>query len=231
MSIYDPILTSIRQFMTEEPSLQALVDISNHPTLSQRLTEVIISTFMYSQGGDIRSTTAQNLYLGGYATHSALIASGQARDMLAEAFSRVCFFRSSLIKTVLLTALQLPNLRKVGLRDYDARGRFRDGENVLWRSYGHSLTGNEPVIQQPPDQIWILLLNAIALSGANVPGIEVFLRHAWRLSEQSFEVLSGRMSQRVLPVLAQLRSLMLTIGSDHQPYRYQSGPLQSRYDV
>lgn len=77
--------------MIEEPSLQALIDISNHPTLSKRLTEVIISNAQYGGGGspNPQSTTDSALLSGGYAHHGMLTSSGQARDMLVEAFNKV----------------------------------------------------------------------------------------------------------------------------------------------
>lgn len=63
--------------MIEEPSLQALVDISQHPTLSKRLTEVIISTDVYvdEDGSDD--------------AHKILVSTGIGRDMLSEALSNV----------------------------------------------------------------------------------------------------------------------------------------------
>lgn len=76
--------------MIEEPSLQALVDISKHPTLSKRLTEVIISTTQYGEAENPASMTSQWLLLGGYTHHDILVSSGQARDMLVEAFDNVC---------------------------------------------------------------------------------------------------------------------------------------------
>lgn len=78
-----------RQFMVEEPSLQALIDISNHPTLSKRLTEVILSTAKYEEAEYVHSTTAQRLYMRGQTNNNILVSSGQARDMLLEAFNNV----------------------------------------------------------------------------------------------------------------------------------------------
>lgn len=75
--------------MLEEPSLQALVDISRHPTLSKRLTEVIISKDCYVDSNDPTSIIGQKLLLGGYASRDNLISSGQAKDMLVEAFNSV----------------------------------------------------------------------------------------------------------------------------------------------
>lgn len=75
--------------MIEEPSLEALVGISKHPTLSKRLTEVIISTTSYGEVENLQSMTAQKLFLRGYTNRELLVSSGQARDMLVEAFTNV----------------------------------------------------------------------------------------------------------------------------------------------
>lgn len=102
-----------RQFMIEHASLRTLVEISKHPILSQRLVEVLISTdmFEYPQDGDPQYSSEDT-------SRECLLRTGHARDMLAEAFSN------------------LPNLRSVGLRDYTAAGRSREGPNGRWRSYG-----------------------------------------------------------------------------------------------
>lgn len=83
-----------RQFMLEHESLQALVGISRHPGLGAKLTEVIIGTQTLSAGIEL----VQDRMLHGRLTRDALLQTGTARDMLAEAFSN------------------LPNLRTAGLR-------------------------------------------------------------------------------------------------------------------
>lgn len=105
--------------MVEEPSLQALVDISKHSTLSKRLADVIISTTVYGEADNLRSATARKLFLGGYTNRETLVASGQARDMLVEAFSNVshrprvsCF---GVLLTV-FTAAESPQRRRQRLR-------------------------------------------------------------------------------------------------------------------
>lgn len=99
---------SKRQFMVEEISLQALLDIADHPILSHKLKEVIISCHKFEKGTDL----LRAVYSAGHVERNVLIATGQARDMLKEAFSK------------------LPNLRTVGLRDYDGAGRVRDGPDA-----------------------------------------------------------------------------------------------------
>jgi len=182
--------------MIEEPSLQTLIDIANHPTLSQRLTEVIIDLHGYRTGGlGFDAEPSRSLYVAGYAPRDLLIATGQARDMLVEAFSK------------------LPSLETIGLRDYDANGRVRDGERARWRSYGATFAGDNGVTLVNPDQEFPLLLQALGLAGAKPKSIEVFLRRN-HISLNSFNVLSNRMAPVVIPVLSNLRTLMLSITSE-----------------
>jgi hypothetical protein len=101
-----------RQFMVEHVSLQALVGIANHPTLSQYLVEVLISTDRFNTHPTHPHHPSREMFFR----------TGEARDMLAEAFSK------------------LSNLRVVGLRDYDGPNRSRDGSHASWRSYGEYLT-------------------------------------------------------------------------------------------
>lgn len=103
-----------RQFMVEHASLKALVEISKHPVLSQRLVEVLISTQKFQELSTNPTYSLENT------SREWLLGTGQARDMLAEAFSR------------------LKNLRSVGLRDYSSKGRVREGPHGRWNSYGKS---------------------------------------------------------------------------------------------
>lgn len=82
---------SKRQFMFEHISLQAFVDIANHPTLSPYLTDVIFS---------LRTLLADEAYshldpyplrfkrIAGHLDRDFLLSTGLARDMLVEAFSK-----------------------------------------------------------------------------------------------------------------------------------------------
>lgn len=78
-----------------------------------------------------------------------------------------------------------------------------------------------------PDQTWVLLLQAVAMSSAQVTSVEVFLRHARRLTEGSFDVLSSRMSKTIAPMLARLETLMLTIEPECT-YSDRLSPMQDR---
>ncbi|KAF2770555.1 hypothetical protein EJ03DRAFT_65076 [Teratosphaeria nubilosa] len=177
-----------RQFMIEHVSLQALVDIANHKTLTPYLKEVIIGTqhlyydpnFLNHQGGRHREA--------GYMERSLFVATGQAHAMLVEAFSK------------------LPNLRTVGLRDYDGAGRLRDGDSARWKSYGWSFGDPPQTVHwdgtqrpQPPDPIFGSLLFALGKARSNIEGVEVFLRRQYQLTLFSFYIVQGPTGDTVDP--------------------------------
>lgn len=102
--------------MVEHVSLQALVEISRHPILSHRLEEVLISTEMLDRPHQDPDHSSD------HTLREFLLRTGEARDMMAEAFSN------------------LKNLRVVGLRDFNGSpgSRARDGPDAYWQSYGES---------------------------------------------------------------------------------------------
>ncbi|KAK1056733.1 hypothetical protein LTR74_014676 [Friedmanniomyces endolithicus] len=189
-----------RQFMIEQPSLQALIDISNHPTLSKRLMEVIISTDAFDHSSTPWGHKGQRVFLdAGYVTRELLLHTGQARDMLVEAFSK------------------LPNLRTVGLRDYPGKGRRRDGETARWRSWGWNWSGENidgygvNCVGLSPALILPMVIYSLGLARAKPSNVEVFLRSHPKLSPGSFSVGDGYMLPAIGPVLAGLQTLMLHV--------------------
>jgi hypothetical protein len=163
-----------RQFMVEHVSLQALVAIARHPTLSPYLNEVIISaqTLSFSNGQDWDWDST-------FVPRQVLLDSGIARDMLVDAFSK------------------LPNLRTVGLRDYDGLGRVRDGAEARWRSYGWSFGrdtstshgGERHLHVASAATILPLLLRALGIAGSRPRSLEVFLRRRELLMPFSFQII------------------------------------------
>ncbi|KAI4736554.1 hypothetical protein E4T50_12951 [Aureobasidium sp. EXF-12298] len=204
-----------KQFMLEQPSLQALIDISNHPTLGSRLSEVVISTHVLPSDSDIVSPTSRAMYAAGHVNHHVLMASGQALHMLSDAFSN------------------LPNLRTVGLRDYNGLGRYRDGKFATWKSWGWSFGWEGLPTYDPNDRSTQLSLETIspepilpllfyALGHARVlpESIHVFLRKRSKLTQQSFNILDGYLGDKIRPVLGNMKELMLAIGNDTIPHHY-----------
>ncbi|KAK3072743.1 hypothetical protein LTR53_006236 [Teratosphaeriaceae sp. CCFEE 6253] len=195
-----------RQFTIEHPSLHVLVGIANHPTLSKWLKEVIISVDALQHSSydhDMAIPPITSYDEAGFAFRETFIHTGQARDMLVEAFSK------------------LPNLRTVGLRDYDGRGRDRDGEDACWRSAGWSFAQSEQQHREThalcsrlaAEPLFPLIIYSLGLACSRPTNVEVFLRRRAKLEATSFSVLHGYMAKATRPVLASLKTLMLTIGS------------------
>jgi hypothetical protein len=104
-----------KQFMVSDFSLQTLVDISKHPTLSQVLTHVIIATDFVTSYVHSSSVPSQRDALTDHRTaYEWLVSAGLLKDMLAEAFRN------------------LPNLEIVDIRDFNAKSRSRDGTGTEW---------------------------------------------------------------------------------------------------
>jgi hypothetical protein len=210
-----------KQFMLEEISLQALVDISNHPTLAPRLSEVVISTHTFPYDPKLETFSAKALYEAGYVHHNVLLASGQAQTMLSDAFSK------------------LPNLKTVGLRDYMARGRYRDGKSATWKSWGWSFgwehtpadlhsnqVSSRPLRTISPEPILPLLLLAMGHAKVKALAVNVFLRLPARLTPLSFNCLSGYTGHTIRPMLGEMKELMLSIGFEQ--YDAWSDPRSSK---
>lgn len=105
----------------------------------------------------------------------------------------------------------MSNLRIIGIRDYDGRGRWREGPDALWRSYGWKFNGPDRRTYRSrasPDSVLPLILYALGETSTKPDNIEVFLRRN-RLSDRSFEL--GFMQPRVVPVLSGLKALLLSL--------------------
>lgn len=108
-----------KQFMLTEQSLQALIDISDHPTLSLRLRHVIIATDRLTGARGYNLTAEEFLqYRLAFTDQFCLLAPQRDIQMLAQAFTN------------------LPNLEAISIRDFNSPTRFRDGPAAEWSSYG-----------------------------------------------------------------------------------------------
>ncbi|AEO63066.1 uncharacterized protein THITE_2107915 [Thermothielavioides terrestris NRRL 8126] len=196
-----------KQFMASSASLQALIDISNHPTLSPVLKHVIIGA---DRPGERTSRTDQQnaaLLELANADFANLLATGGLRDMLAEAFAN------------------LKNLETVDIRDFNSQSRNRDGLGTPWRSYGSTTLAastNTVVAIKPrsnPDpyinQLFSAVTAALAVAKARPTSLEVLIRgadwrYAWGLYDSAFYI-PPRMEASIVPVLEGLRSLHLSL--------------------
>lgn len=194
-----------KQFMIYGPSLQVLVDISKHPSLSHHLKHVIIGTDQILPPNRISAATDDQKSLNwhlAYADQQTLLVSGRARDMLVEAFRN------------------LRHLEIIDLRDFHSSSRTRDGD-ATWSSYGHNTlletTGVKPFTGQPrageedyPTRLFSLIIHALAAAKARPEGIEVVIRENWAVREHGFLV-PTYLEPDLLPILAGLKKLHLVL--------------------
>jgi hypothetical protein len=217
-----------KQFMVTSDSLQALVDISKHPTLSPTLEHVIIGADRLgrSPGSGLSGPdytkyeeNAAQLRLA-TADHENLLITGGLRHMLAEAFAN------------------LANLKTVDIRDFNATSRSRDGLGTPWRSYGSARlealgavgsTMHGPRAFQDPyiTQLFSAVIAALAVAQARPQSIEVLIRsgrhqHAWGLHDNAFYILP-HMEESTAALLSGLQSLHLSlvVVNTFRPFMYQ----------
>jgi hypothetical protein len=199
-----------KQFMATSFSLQALVDISKHPTLSPYLKHVIISTHRPCLAQEIArfGPTEEQVHntLLANADHMHLLSTGVLRDMLAEAFSN------------------LRNLETVDIRNFNSRTRFRDKSE--WRSYGaallQSMTGMWPgpgpfsYADTYISQLFAAVTAALATAHAGPKNLEVLVRSTFdrwgqfALQDSAFYV-PPRIASSMESLLSNLESLHLTL--------------------
>ncbi|CAO2652491.1 Nn.00g007740.m01.CDS01 [Neocucurbitaria sp. VM-36] len=119
-----------KQFMLTHSSLQTLIDISKHVSFSKKLSHIIIATNTYDEIPlRFRDSDAATRYIQGYEDQKALLSTGIDREMLTEAFQN------------------LVNLDTVGIRDFNAPSRVRDGDHASWSSWGATTVYRETGIQ------------------------------------------------------------------------------------
>ena len=201
-----------KQFMASSTSMQALIDISKHPTLSPFLKHVIIGTDRPARYGwsEDRNHVPRAHFEVAVADHESLLATGGLRDMLAEAFAH------------------LPNLETVDIRDFNSASRSRDGSGAQWRSYGAgtlaTLTNFAPNPGPRHDhdpyatQLFAAVTAALAAAQARPKSLEVLIRNKqasiFGLLDTAFYI-SPRMEPSMVPLLDGLRSLHLTLSLSH----------------
>jgi hypothetical protein len=196
-----------KQFMVSSYSLQALVDIAKHPTLSPCLKHVIIGTDRLQRGAfNVLDDGQRRQADFALADHMNLLVTGGLRDMLAEAFGN------------------LPNLETVDIRDFSAHSRNRDGLGAPWKSYGANTllkATNTTVMGNPNShddpyvtQLFSAVTTALAVAQARPKSIEVLLRAGgwadWGLQDGAFFI-APRMEPLMAQLLTGLQSLHLTL--------------------
>ncbi|CAK7225304.1 hypothetical protein SBRCBS47491_005841 [Sporothrix bragantina] len=161
-----------KQFMLTDLSLQALIDIAQHPAFSQTLRHVSIGLEKFSLAPiqDFRTPEQAIAFQTGAAQQQSLFMTGRGVQLLATAFAL------------------LPNLETVDIRDFYSHTRYRDGAYVPWRSYGLQRTQEsmDDVTSQTllsagqdtafPSQAFALVVAALAQANARPRNLEVMLR-------------------------------------------------------
>ncbi|GAB1314673.1 F-box domain-containing protein [Madurella fahalii] len=203
-----------KQFMVSSESLQALIDISKHPTLSASLKHVIICTDRLHGTFNVTMDEEQRRRARlAQADHFSLLATGIVRDMLAEAFGN------------------LTSLETVDIRDFNSPSRNRDGYGIPWRSYGAvtlTKTTLSVVTSQPfadPDdyatQLFSTVTAALAVSQSRPKSIEILLKNwRWGLQDYAFFI-PPRIEALMVPLLSELQSLHLSLWPPKQFFMIQ----------
>ncbi|KAK0619501.1 hypothetical protein B0T14DRAFT_496232 [Immersiella caudata] len=197
-----------KQFMVSNFSLQTLIDISKHPTLSPVLTHIIIATDTLPQRSAIdtgtRADSDRALLADYFASLNWLANAGILREILAEAFGN------------------LRNLQTIDIRDFNARNRNRDGTGTEWRSYGartleraagNSLRLGHSTTTLDPSMIFRNILAALGAVATSPTAIEVNLRCPWCITDNSF-YLHPRLGPTLISTLQGLKKLHLVISSE-----------------
>lgn len=127
---------TVKQFMITSFSLQTLVDISKHSTLSPYLERVIIGLDRVSRGLPTPGANPLIATIHSLFDQESLISTGAIHMFLKQAFQK------------------LPNCHSVEIRDFESKTRKRD--NRPWRSYGKKsvqdlggFVGYSPTVFQP----------------------------------------------------------------------------------
>jgi hypothetical protein len=201
-----------KQFMLTEYSLQALIDISLSPRLSDCLTHVIISLDHLSPDLSLISPAMRPDHLVAFGNQLVLQSIGRDREMLTTAFQN------------------LKHLTTVGIRDYNSRRRTRDGPGVEWRSYGATTviqtTGTRNAILSTGDghfgqslgRVFTCVLHALAAANSRPAEIEVLKKFGAGLRDISFN-LPQSCEATALPVLQNLSTLLIPVEFSHVPFQ------------
>ncbi|ERT00926.1 hypothetical protein HMPREF1624_02160 [Sporothrix schenckii ATCC 58251] len=203
-----------KQFMLTDFSLQALLDISQHPTLSQTLQHVSfgLDRFPNKLIEKFESEEKTVLFQIALGQQMSLTCTGRGVDMLAAAFAN------------------LPNLQTVDIRDFDSRTRFRDGPSRAWHSYGYATVGKEvgdgwlrhdvTFSSETFSIILAALAKANAVAGVRPSNLHVMLRaRRFGLTARAFDltVAPGTNPAPMLAVVSGLKQLQLDVNFHTDP--------------
>ena len=159
-------------------SLKALVDISQHESLSKVMTDLVIGLDDLSTVSKMTLGTVEafHTWKSANCAQQSLLHTGVASDLLSTALSN------------------LPNLKAIHLRNFDSPTRYRDAGTGgrKWRSYGYSIDQLWSHTRNNQwgtlhDRIFQAVMSAIDRSSPRLEGLEVILRgRGTELSDEAF---------------------------------------------
>ncbi|KAF4546696.1 putative f-box domain containing protein [Lasiodiplodia theobromae] len=223
-----------KQFMVTEASLQALVDISEHPALSPCLKHLIIGLDHYVfWSRALAPALDYTVFIqrkGAAESQRRMFTTGRAVSLLARALSN------------------LRNLQTLDIRDFNSQTRVRDSEtgSGAWRSWGaptleaqgHELAmsdGNNTTNTDDyfHNRVFQAVLGAMANSSGRPKALMVILRHRIRgLNDCAFG-LDQWMEESIAPALESLQTLHLDVLLDNQTHTFitDAQPFQDIFDM
>lgn len=206
-----------RQFMFTEFSLQALVDISNS-RYGPYLTYLILSLERP------KVLIADPTMVRTFGRPSPLVAplnDAKFNNFREESISHQVFTSTGQDQQMLIQALEnLPNLKTIGLRNWSAQGRYRDGPRATWNTYGATtilrethmdLQRNNVIFRNDdyPPHVFRTILVALGKAKARPERFEVILRGT-ALTDSSFHI-PRYLESTMTPVLSNLKALFLDL--------------------
>lgn len=171
--------------MIDEFSLQTLVDISRHDTLSKVMTHLIIGL------DELQPYNKQQLQLLNRRPEQWPTVSEFHRWRAAACAQQALLWGGGAVDLLSQALVNLPNLKTIDIRDFNSNTRYRDatpGNQVPpWRSYGSSRyqqwSHQEPWLLSLtsatnfPDTVFMVALTAVSRRSTTVQNLEVILRN------------------------------------------------------
>ncbi|KAI1633374.1 hypothetical protein F4809DRAFT_623378 [Biscogniauxia mediterranea] len=207
---------SKRQFTVTEFSLNALIEISKSrfaPSVTyliihlERPVRGIFQPIFPFPDSAVDRALRQNIFREHYFSHLELVDTGRDLELLTEALKN------------------LPKLEAIGLRDFNSRGRYREGGD--WESYGTPtfLAQTGARLERPDTSanhnldrdsskyvchVFLMMLRALGNARGFQPSptrLEVILRRC-QLPDRAFSI-PRYLEDKILPVLAGLKALFV----------------------
>ena len=203
-----------KQFMLTEESLQALIDISSHPTLGPAIRHLRIGFDNYpdlTPNARFRQRANVLAWKQGAADQNSLICTGRAQMMLVQALRNL----PDLWSVGVGVFPGIDGLDPASTRIQTSRHLRSYGLNTIKRKTGERLGSHDEMgfLFKPGfvDTVFCVLLSALAESGvrpAILGGNPEFAQHSAGLSERAF-VIPSFLEPAMVPLLAGVKHLYL----------------------